>query len=118
MRKIIKWLLRWDVVWSAPLAFIVFIAFAHLGECVFGLGFGGYDPALYQAAIYAGGVIVLFNGIIWFGMYMNWRSLYRYYLNDAIVDFQNLQPWLKISLLILSYWLYFSVLLIVFLKLV
>jgi hypothetical protein len=118
MKKLIKWLQQWDVVWSAPIAFMVFIAFAYIGESIFGLGFGGYDPALYQAAIYAGGVIILFNGIIWTGMYMNWRSLYRYYLDDAITDFKQLQPWQKISLLLASYWLYFFVLLKVFLKLV
>lgn len=118
MKKVINWLLRWDLVWSAPLAFAAFILFSYVGEAIFGLGFGGYDPALYQAAIYAIGIAVLFNGATWIGMYINWRSIYKYYLKGARDDFNSLKPWQRIALLLLAYWLYFVVLLIVFLKLV
>jgi hypothetical protein len=113
-----RFLQRWDVLWSAPLAFLAFIAFAVVGEQVFGFGFGGYDPSIYQAAIYAAGIVVLFNGVILIGLNMNWRTFYSYYITDSKNDFKNLPSWLKIGLLLLQYWLYFCVLMIVFLKLV
>jgi len=118
MKKILHWLEKWDVVWSAPLAFVAFIAFAWFIQPLFGDSFGSYDPAMYQAAIYAVGVTILFNGAIWAGMWFNWRALYRYYLSKAIEDFQKLESWQRLLIVFAFYWLYFFALLLVWGKLV
>lgn len=118
MKKALLWLSKWDVVWSAPLAFVAFVAFAFVGESIFGISFGGYDPSIYQAAIYAAGITILFNGVIWVGMWFNWRSIYRYYLSEAINDFQNLHAWQRLAILFASYWFYFLFLYLVWQRLV
>jgi len=118
IKKIIRWLTQWDVVWSAPLAFVAFIAFAFIMQPLFGDSFGSYDPAMYQAAIYAVGVMILFNGAIWLWLWFNFREIYRYYLGQAIDDFNSLKPWQKIFILLAQYWLCAFALILVWLSLV
>lgn len=118
IKKIFYWLQKWDVMWSAPLAFVAFIAFALIAQLVFGESFGSYDPSMYQAAIYAIGISVLFNGTIFLGLWFNWRKIYNYYLTDSKKDFEKLEAWQRLFILFVSYWLYFLALLLVWLKLV
>jgi Na+-driven multidrug efflux pump len=99
MKKVINWLSRWDVVWSAPLSFLAFIGFAYAMQILFGESFGSYDPAMYQAAIYAIGIMILFNGSTLIALWFNWRGLYRYYLHKSKQDFENLESWQKILFL-------------------
>lgn len=101
IKRITYWLQKWDVVWSGPLSFIAFIAFAWFMQSLFGESFGSYDPAMYQAAIYAIGIMVLFNGSVLASFWFNWRVLYKYYLVSAKNDFEDLQAWQRLAILFL-----------------
>jgi hypothetical protein len=109
----------WDGIWSIPLTMVSFIAmgvliqhfFTNPGDPQGGPGF--YDPSFLQAAFYASCMQVFVNTMVWFGVYFNWRHVWRYYKgkrkddgtieNKSKNDFDNLTPWRRIVLLLSLY---------------
>jgi uncharacterized membrane protein len=99
MKKIKHYLQLWDGIWSIPLAFTLFVLTGLAGQAYFGLGFAAYDPAIFQAALVAAGLLVFFNAIVWLGMYMNFRQLYRFYRDHSTHAFNTLTPCQKLCVL-------------------
>lgn len=118
MKNLLKWLQQWDVVWSAPLVVLMFVGIAYMGEAIFGFGFGSYDPSIWQAVVMASGIIVILNGAVWLGLYLNWRKVYFYYKDQSKKDFDNLAPWQRLLILIGLYCFYVCAMLFAFHKLV
>ena len=108
MKNFKHYLQLWDGIWSIPLSTIVFFAIGELGQYYFGAGFSFYEPSVFQAAILAAAMLILFNAIIWLGIYMNFRGLYRFYVTDSKLIFLKLTPWQKLRIL---FFVYFSFLL-------
>jgi hypothetical protein len=122
MKKIKFYLQLWDFVWSVPLAIFTFLLFSLFGHLIFGDGFAGYDPAFIQAAIYAGLILVIGNGVVWIGIYFNWRKIFRYHsghwstrkednhtfwFNKSKIDFDNITPIQRICVTLFLYCFYF-----------
>lgn len=124
--KHIRFMLQlWDGVWSIPLAALLFLGSGYLLQWIFtdpvsgqgGPGF--YDPSFIQAGFYASLMCVFVNTVAWWGLYFNFRAVWRYYvgrrnkedgkvLNLSKDDFLKQKPWVKIVLLIGLY-VFFSV---------
>lgn len=101
----------------------LFVLLAYLGQYIFGAAVGFYDPAFWQAALLAAGEVILFNLVIWLGLYFNFRGVFRYYVGevkgDKVVnlskeDFGRLEPWQRISVLLFLYSFYLVVLVVLY----
>jgi len=128
MKRLKRFLSIWDGLWSFPVAFIIFLGFGFLGQLIFGVNFGFYDPSFFQAALMAGGVFVLFNFLAWFGLYFNFRSVFKYFSgektdegsfsNKSKEDAKQLTPWQRIVLSLFMYCFFIVVLVVIFRALV
>lgn len=103
IKKIIRFLLLADFVWSVPLAFFTFVGFTIFGEKVFGEGFSGYDPSFIQPLIYTALTVVFFNGVILMGLWFNFRTIYSYYIHESKADFKNLDKKYKLGVFLFLY---------------
>jgi len=133
----------WDGIWSVPIAFSLFIFVAIIGQQLFGVGVGFYDPSFWQAALLAAGELIFFNIIVFLGLYFNFRHVWRYYkgehsnyakdkaqyrrtgyltvhdaqeeiFNKSKDDFNFLKPWQRILVLLFLYCFYIAVLVILY----
>lgn len=115
-----KWrfmLQLWDGVWSIPLGILIFLGSGHVIQWFFadpmsGQGAPGfYDPSFIQAGFYASLMCVMINSVVWWGLYFNFRAVWRYYvgrrdketgkvLNLSKDDFLNLKLWQRIAVLL------------------
>lgn len=102
----------WDGIWSVPLAAFAFMIVGVLLQWIFGESVGFYDPSFLQAAFLSSFILILFNSIAFFGLYFNFKHLFKYYRRDSRKEFDNLPPWLKISFLLFLYVFYIVVLVI------
>lgn len=118
-KQIKYFLLFWNGFWSIPLAFLAFLGLGILGQFFFGEGIGFYDPSFWQAALLATGEFLFFNSIAFFTLRYCFRHLWKYYngnsegfnlrsqkmqvTNQSKEDFDQLQPWQKLFLLVFLY---------------
>jgi len=121
MKKIKRFLLLNDWLWSPLLAFIFFILTGLGIQYIFktedGSAAGFYDASFWQAAVYAVGVVVMFSGAGMVGMLVNFKGYWRYiYSKDSTIrdDFKKLQPWQKFLITHFSFYFFILVMLIVF----
>lgn len=103
VKKIIRFLLLADFIWSVPLAFISFVAFGVFGEWFFGEGFASYDPSFVQAIVYTSLTIVSFNAITLMGLWFNFRTVYNYYIYESKKEYKELSPIYKLGILLFLY---------------
>ncbi|MBK9109840.1 MAG: hypothetical protein IPM92_16070 [Saprospiraceae bacterium] len=118
LKKLKYFLLFWNGFWSIPLSFLAFFGLGILGQYLFGEGVGFYDPSFWQAALLATGEFLFFNSIAFFTLRFCFRHLWKYYKgnkefnvrsqklevsNRSKDDFDNLQAWQKLFLLVFLY---------------
>lgn len=103
VKKIVRFLLLADFIWSVPLAFVSFVAFGIFGEWFFGEGFASYDPSFVQAIVYTALTLVSFNAITLMGLWFNFRTVYNYYINESKEDFKNLRKEYKLGIFLFLY---------------
>jgi len=116
MAKLSKLLTLWDGFWSVPLAFTAFLAFEDLGRLVFGVGFGAYDPAVFQAALIAAVIVIFTNLIVQLALKFNFPALWQVYHVSFAQVFTGLTSLHKIVLTIFMYCFFFVLFILVFLK--
>lgn len=121
MKKIIRFLLLNDWLWSPLLAFAFFVGSGVAIQWLFrteeGSAAGFYDPSMWQAAVYAAGVVVLFSGAATVGNIVNFRGYWRYiYSRESSIkeDFRQLKPWQKFLVSHFSFYFYLLAMLAVF----
>lgn len=131
LKKIKFHLQLWDGVWSVPLAMVLFVGFGVLLQWYFAdpadpQGAPGfYDPSYLQAAFYASAMQVFINFVVWLGIHFNFRRVKHYHSgqaqktpqtdsrpvpyqpecieNKSKQDFESLQPWQRLVLLLFLY---------------
>ncbi len=118
--KIKYWLQLWNGVWSVPLAFLLFILFGIFLQTCYDGGVGFYDPSFWQAALLSAGEFFFFNLVSYLTLYFCFRKLWRYFKgtkdvrgvveNKSKEDFENLNPWQKLVLLVFLYCFFITVL--------
>lgn len=123
MKKIIKYLMLWDVIWAPVVAFAGFvvagIGIQTLYSTEEGSAASTYDPAFFQAAVYAAGVMVIFSGAALMGMWVNARGLWKHLFRGAWkADFAALTPLQRMMIALSPYWLYIVAMIIIWGKLV
>ena len=124
--KYIRFMLQlWDAFWSIPVAIFLFLGSGYLIQWFFADPTGQnapgfYDPSFIQAAFYTSFLMVFINTTVWFGLYFNFRAVWRYYvgrrmkegeskgkvLNPSKDDFLLLKGWQKIAILVGLYFLF------------
>ena len=119
----LRHLALWDVIWAPAIGFIGFvvagIGIQWLYATEEGSAASTYDPAFFQAAVYAAGVMVLFSGTSLLGMWMNARGLWKYlYRGQWKNDFQSVSPMQRLMIALTPYWLYIAVMIIIWRTLV
>jgi hypothetical protein len=62
-----------------------------------------YPPETLQKFMYAGFVMVFFNGLAWLGIKLNFFGFWEFYKNDLATTFKELQGWVKVLLLLVLY---------------
>jgi hypothetical protein len=123
MKKIIKHLMLWDVIWAPLLGFAGFVAVGMGIQMLYateeGSAASSYDPAFFQAAVYAAGVMVLFSGAALAGMWVNARGLWKYLFRGLWKpDFRQLTPLQRMLVALSPYWIYIATMIIIWSKLV
>lgn len=118
IKRIIRFLLLADFIWSVPLAFLSFIGFGIFGEWFFGEGFAFYDPSFFHAVIYTALTLITFNAVALTGLWFNFRTVYKYYIGDSKTDYKNLEPKFKIGLFFILYFTFMFICLFIWGKLV
>lgn len=125
IKKVRFMLQLWDGVWSVPLGAALFWGSGMLIQWLFAdpsgqSAPGFYDPSFIQAGFYASFMCVFINAVAWFGLYFNFRAVWRYYVGRRNKDtgkvenlskdefLIKLKPWQRIALLIGLY-CFFSV---------
>jgi hypothetical protein len=121
MKRLKRFLLLNDWMWSPLLAFAAFIGSGVGIQWLFrteeGSAAGFYDPSFFQAAVYSAGVIVLFSGAAQLGHIVNFKGYWRYiYRKDSPIrdDFKNLTPWQKFFFSHFPFFFYLAAMLFVF----
>lgn len=118
-KRLKYFLLFWNGFWSVPLSFLAFLGLGIAGQYFFGEGIGFYDPSFWQAALLATGEFLFFNSVAFFTLRFCFRHLWKYYKgnnqgfnvrankmevsNQSKEDFDQLQPWQKLFLLVFLY---------------
>lgn len=131
LKKLKFHLQLWDGVWSVPLGMALFIGFGVLLQRFFynpadpegAPGF--YDPSFLQSMFYASAVQVFINLVVWLGIHFNFRRVKHYHSGTAKItyqtdsrpiadqegcienkskqDFESLEPWQRLKLLLFLY---------------
>lgn len=116
MTRLAKLLRLWDGLWSVPAAFIAFITFEDLGRILFGAGFGSYDPAVFQAALIAAVVMIFTNTAVQLALKFNFPALWESYHTSFAETFHELSAARKVLLTIFMYCFFFSLFVLLFIK--
>lgn len=96
LKKLGRFLMLWDGLWSVPLLGLTFIALGLMLQVLFGSGVATYDPGVIQSALLSMFVVVAFTFATLLGLRFNFNTLYRWYLDESKTDFLNLKPWQRI----------------------
>lgn len=107
MRKFIHFLKVWDGVWSVPLAIFAFMGAGYAIVAFFGPEAGSMLPVYLQRLFYAALCMVICNFIVLFGLYMNFRGMFHYYLEDSCKEFKDMDSKFKLKVFIGLYFMYF-----------
>lgn len=118
IKKLIRWLLLWDALWSWAIAFGAFMFGGLVLQGLFSDGdetsVGLYDPSFWQAALYSIGLTVMFSGAALVGQWINFKGYWKYiYSKNSTIknDFTQLTPWQKFFSSHFSYYFYILVML-------
>ncbi len=117
-KRIRRFLIVWDGLWSIPFTFLAFMGFTYWGEWMWppevnpdgslsGGGFAGMNPEYIQKLLYAAVIMVGINLAAWLAIFFNFHKVWDYYLGDSGKDFQSLSPQTKICLVILLYFAFY-----------
>lgn len=106
MKKFISFLRVWDGIWSVPLAILIFSAVGYSIISLFGPEVGAMYPVYIQRLFYAALCMVICNFLVLFGIYMNFRGVFKYYLEDLKSDFNSLDPHKRVKLMLIVYFSY------------
>lgn len=105
LTRIINFLKIWDGVWSVPVAMLAFFGAGYAITAFFGPESGAMYPVFVQRLFYASLCLVIMNFVVLFGMYMNWKNVFKYYLEENN-DFKELDPKFKAKLCLIIYFGY------------
>ena len=116
MTKLARLLRLWDGLWAVPAAFIAFLTFEDLGRIVFGAGFGAYDPSVFQAALIAAVIMIFTNTAVQLALKFNFPALWESYHSSFAETFNRLPPLYSILLTVFMYCFFFTLFIILFIK--
>lgn len=109
MKKFLRFLMIWDGLWSIPITIALFIGVGFAITGVFGPEAGMMLPAYVQRLFYVAMAMIFINFFVWFGVYINFPDIFKYYDKDEDggfkQDFKDSKDRLKWSVAI--YFLYF-----------
>ena len=127
-KKILFFLQHADGIWSVPLAFTVFWLVGVIFSAVFGMAVGTYDMAFIQPLFLSAGVVIGATNIAVLGLYFTFRGLYRYlygqqdadgrWVNFSKIDWKKLTQWQRYLIAFGFFLVFFSAIIIVYLKFV
>lgn len=110
MKKILKFIIKWNELLTIPLGLLLWYLLPTLMRWSgFDETAGQYDSAVFQKVVFAIVAVAIFSGMTWIFIKLSFPKIYRY-LDDEVgseLEHQNLSAWekSKISLWLLS--LYF-----------
>jgi hypothetical protein len=113
VKKIIRFMIRWDGIWALPFTITVFILLAIFGQRIFGFWFVPMPLDDLHTAIEAAIIVIAANSLSLLGLWFNFRKIYTYYLTSAKADFSNLQAWQRLLILFFMYCFYVSLFIMV-----
>lgn len=115
LKKIKRFLIVWDGIWSVPFAFLMFVGFNYFIEWMWpGAHFTGMSPEYVHKLVYAALIMVGMNVASWLAIFFNFHKVWDYYLGDSGKNFKDLKPFTKICIVIFLYFaFYFSGILLV-----
>jgi hypothetical protein len=92
----------WPESWAIPLGLFGLYWSYYLLWLLFPFA-AAYPPEGLQRFVYAGFVLMLFNGLSWLGIKLNLFGLYHFYKHNLNSSFTRLKAWQKISFLFSAY---------------
>jgi hypothetical protein len=102
MVKLLKKILKWDEVWSIPLAAVLFLWSPRLFRW-YDETSGSYDVGILQRLFLALIIIIFANGLAYLLTWLNSKEAYK----RLDVDNPNLTEWQKESLARVRFYVYF-----------
>ncbi|WP_143084039.1 hypothetical protein [Flexibacter flexilis] len=100
--RFLRFLALWPDVWAWPFALLAFVISPFVLRAIDPTA-GTYDVGIWQAVLMAIAILVVFNGIVWLGVFFNFRPLFDYYVHRFKEDFKNLSPCQSIVTLMAFY---------------
>jgi signal transduction histidine kinase len=92
----------WPETWAIPIGLVGLYWSYYIVWLIFPFAVP-YPPESLQKFMYAGFVMVLFNGLVWLGIKLNFFGFYDFYKNELEQTFKTLETWQKVAFLLLVY---------------
>jgi hypothetical protein len=102
MKHLKSFLKLWTEFWSIPLALVSWFLSPFLLRVIDPTA-GAYDAGVFQVILFAMIAMLMFNGAVWLGIKFNFWTAFSYYQSKFHLDFNSLEPWQKIKILLLLY---------------
>ncbi|MBS1684759.1 MAG: hypothetical protein JSS76_08395 [Bacteroidetes bacterium] len=118
IKRAFTFLRLWDGFWSVPLSFLTFLAVEVVGHFAFGDGWAAYDPAILQAVVLAGFIMVAINMAVQFAIWFNFPAIWGHYHVTFVESFSRLAPWQKVLFTVFLYCFYFILFVAVVLRVI
>lgn len=124
LKKLGRFLEIYDWVWSIPLSIFVYWGFGFFFGAVMGMSVGTFDLSFVQPLFLAVTVVTGASVASIYILRFHWKALYRFIYSSKLTDpnlssvasFRMLQPWQKILVTSLFYFIFFVAVVAVYLR--
>lgn len=102
MKKITKFLRRWNELLTIPVAFVLWFYSPQLLRLLDPTA-AAFDAGIFQIFLFAIIGLLIFHGIVWLILKLSWPTVYKH-LDNLSEPFQDLNSWqqIKFSLAVFS----------------
>lgn len=114
-----NFLKKFDGLWALPLAFALFVLAGYVLQSVGGFGTGSYDIAFIQPLFLSTAVVIgATNAVVW-GLYFTFRDFHKQiYSKESRKEFKDLDPKFKAIVSLSVFFIFLSLIIFIYTKLV
>jgi hypothetical protein len=95
IKKLIAFVKVWPEVWSLPASVITWLMWPFIIARLDPRA-GTFDNGVLQVALLAALLVAIINGLVFFGIKINWPGFHHYYKYDLRNEFITLKTWQRI----------------------